>query len=351
MSNTYLVTFKPLEPYAFGGARQFPFKGRKATQNDFEPYFIKTNPLPEQSTLFGTIRYLLLKQAKLIKEDFSYSSSERQAMASLVGEKSFSLLESQKQTFGKIESMSPLFILKDGHEKLIPNPFNNRSDEGLPFAPMRLSDKPVYTNYGALYLPIAEDYNAKKWYASGFYNLTAQRSHTESVFKTSVQTGNKIDSDEDGLFKKEVHCLEAGYEFAVYVTLDACLKDDIVSMGLKSSPFKVTVQQSEDTLCQEVQDHFTAMTPAGLAWSYFLSDTILEADYQHQHFSIMEEKCVRQMGTNWSQTGKLNGIQLKPSPIHLIKAGSISYGNILPEAIKADLSIAGYNRIIDINNQ
>lgn len=49
-----LVTFTPLEPYLFGGEQGF---GNGEGQN----YYAKGNPLPQQSTLCGTLRHLLYK--------------------------------------------------------------------------------------------------------------------------------------------------------------------------------------------------------------------------------------------------------------------------------------------------
>lgn len=52
--NKALVTFTPLEPYLFGGEQGF---GNGEGQN----YYAKGNPIPQQSTLCGTLRHLLLK--------------------------------------------------------------------------------------------------------------------------------------------------------------------------------------------------------------------------------------------------------------------------------------------------
>ena len=52
----YLIKLKPLEPYFFGGERTFGF-GKKTKQK--QPYYIVSEYIPSQPTLFGTLRYIV----------------------------------------------------------------------------------------------------------------------------------------------------------------------------------------------------------------------------------------------------------------------------------------------------
>lgn len=87
---TYLVTFIPLEPYAFGLERNFSFIDG-TTQKEYHPYFVKTSPIPEQTALLGTLRYLLLEENKLLKRDFDYARLALNRKPALV-EKVFNLI-------------------------------------------------------------------------------------------------------------------------------------------------------------------------------------------------------------------------------------------------------------------
>ena len=89
----YLVTFRPLGDYSFGSDRHFSFVGRNNySKDEYAPYFIRTNSVPEQSTVFGMIRYLILVSNGIqLNQDFQYDENTRDKIKALIGEKSFSL--------------------------------------------------------------------------------------------------------------------------------------------------------------------------------------------------------------------------------------------------------------------
>lgn len=190
----YLVTFKPLGDYSFGSDRHFSFVGRnKYSKDEYAPYFIRTNSVPEQSTVFGMIRYLILVSNGIqLKQDFQYDESTRNKIEALIGEKSFSLNKSV-QHFGKLEKISPIFLLKNSEEIVIPNPFNNKQGkEGIEqFAPMILEKEiKVSTSFGEIALPKSKEYNPKEGYGNGYYNIkTGCLEAIEDIFMTKVATG------------------------------------------------------------------------------------------------------------------------------------------------------------------
>ncbi|WP_148880178.1 hypothetical protein [Streptococcus sp. Marseille-P7376] len=189
----YLVTFKPLGDYSFGSDRHFSFVSRNNYSNDeYAPYFIRTNRVPEQSTVFGMIRYLILVSNGIqLKQDFRYDDVTRNKMKKLIGEKSFSL-NGSVQHFGKLEKISPIFLLKNSEEIIIPNPFNNKQvKEGIEqFAPMILEEIKVSTSFGEISLPKSKEYNPKEGYGNGYYNIkTGCLEAIEDIFMTKVATG------------------------------------------------------------------------------------------------------------------------------------------------------------------
>nr|WP_154608666.1 hypothetical protein [Streptococcus sp. zg-70] len=340
--------FKPLEAFSFGTERQFRFEGRnQSSEEDYNPYFIRSNFYPEQTTIFGALRYLLLKQNDLIKQGFNYSKEERQKMAEVVGETSFRL-QGSPQSFGWLHGISPIFILKNGKEIIIPNPFNNKEPQAS-FSPMSL-DRTVQTSHGLLELPMREDYKAKEGYGNGFYNITSSCKE-EQIFKTDILTGNRKARTEDALFKREVHYMNPDYSFAVYVTLQhGELKNDYVTLGQKSSLFQVFVQEKEDSLQTSVAQHFSKHTPKGLVWNYALSDIYVTNQLQYNRFAIIEEKMVRQLLTNWEAKNHLKGINRHNRDILLYKAGSVFYGEVGQKGPHST-DIAGYNTIIKIKGE
>mgnify|MGYP000712051445 CR=1 FL=1 len=171
----YLVTFKPLGDYSFGSDRRFSFVGKNNySKDEYAPYFIRTNSVPEQSTVFGMIRYLILVSNGIpLKQDFQYDDDTQDNMKELIGEKSFSL-NGSVQHFGKLEKISPIFLLKNSEEIVIPNPFNNKQGkDGIEqFAPMILEQKiKVSTSFGEISLPKSKEYNPKEGYGNGYYNI------------------------------------------------------------------------------------------------------------------------------------------------------------------------------------
>ena len=420
----YLVTFKPLGDYSFGSDRRFSFVGRNNySKDEYAPYFIRTNPVPEQSTVFGMIRYLILVSNGIqLNQDFKYDKSTRNKIEDLIGKKSFSL-NGGVRDFGKLEKISPIFLLKNSEKIVIPNPFNNKQGkEGIEqFAPMLLEEKiKVSTSFGKIALPKSKEYSPKEGYGDGYYNIdTGHLEAVEDIFRTKVATGvrrvtqndlqelkkniqalcklfvnedmkqedssldrnsnlsltefitnfmdllekyNKEEKnhfqeelekllknyDADRLFKREVHQLHKGYEFAVYVKVNGniTLKDSIVPMGQKGTLFKVSVQESEDNLESDITEHFQKHTPQGQTWQYCLSDVCLLDDVQS--FAILEEKLVRQLHTDLSKN-RLKGLDLQGTSL-LYKAGSVFYGDDAI-SVKTGLEPAGYNTIYKITGE
>lgn len=189
----YLVTFKPLGDYSFGSDKRFSFVGKNDySKDEYAPYFIRTNRVPEQSTVFGMIRYLILVSNGIqLNQDFQYDDDTRDNMKALIGEKSFSL-NGGVGDFGKLEKISPIFLLKKSEEIVIPNPFNNKQGkEGIEqFAPMILEEIKVSTSFGEIALPKSKEYNPKEGYGNGYYNIkTGCLEAIEDIFRTKVATG------------------------------------------------------------------------------------------------------------------------------------------------------------------
>ena len=66
MSKTYLVTLKPIDKFFFGGDMTFAIpegnKERKEANRSFSSYIIRSMPFPQQTSLLGMLRFLLLRK-------------------------------------------------------------------------------------------------------------------------------------------------------------------------------------------------------------------------------------------------------------------------------------------------
>ena len=357
---TYLVTFTPLEPYAFGLERNFSFIDGTA-QKEYHPYFVKTSPIPEQTALLGTLRYLLLEENKLLKRDFDYAGL---AQEQCIGRKSFQFDSSTSQSFGLIKNISPLFLLKSDNEVIIPNPMNNIGGKGL-FSPMRLETRKFPSSMGEISFPCKKkdgtdelQYNPKDGHASGYYNITAGK--VESPFQTTVLVGNRKNksvgaSDEDAFFKREVHCLLEGMQFAIYVTVNdsedyGFLDPDktyLAKMGQKKSLFKVCIKEEENKLEEQVREHLEAQTPHGMTWYYALSDCRFSSPISYPGFAITEKKSLRNLQTIYKKQSNVTENITKSQQFNLFQRGSVFYEKISGHLNTND-QVAGFNHIIDI---
>ena len=206
----YLVTFRPLGDYSFGSDRRFSFVGKNNySEDEYAPYFIRTNRVPEQSTVFGMIRYLILVSNGIeLKQDFHYDENTRDKIKALIGEKSFSL-NGGVQGFGKLEKISPIFLRKNSKEVVIPNPFNNKQGrEGIDqFEPITLEEEiTLPTSFGEIALPKSKEYNPKEGHGDGYYNInTGHLEAAEDIFSTKVATGvRRVTQNDLGKLKQNL---------------------------------------------------------------------------------------------------------------------------------------------------
>ncbi|TKD53603.1 type III-B CRISPR module-associated Cmr3 family protein [Streptococcus mitis] len=206
----YLVTFRPLGDYSFGSDRRFSFVGKNNySEDEYAPYFIRTNRVPEQSTVFGMIRYLILVSDGIdLKQDFQYDENTRDKIKALIGEKSFSL-NGGVQSFGKLEKISPIFLRKNSKEVVIPNPFNNKQGrEGIDqFEPIILEEEiTLPTSFGEIALPKSKEYNPKEGHGDGYYNInTGHLEAAEDIFSTKVATGvRRVTQNDLGKLKQNL---------------------------------------------------------------------------------------------------------------------------------------------------
>lgn len=91
MPNTYFIKLTPLHHFFFGGENKFEIEG---TAN----YLVKSNYYPQQTSLLGLTRYLLLQ------------SGSTKLDADLIGQTGFRM---EKLRYGIIESLSPVLLYKE----------------------------------------------------------------------------------------------------------------------------------------------------------------------------------------------------------------------------------------------
>ena len=115
----YLLKIKPLDSFFFGQEDKYrkridsTKKGGLATVAD---YFQRSAYFPQQTTVLGMLRYYLLLMNNQIP------IKNKDLAKELIGERSFDSNQNG-QEFGKIENISPVFIVDEIQEKfLFPSP-------------------------------------------------------------------------------------------------------------------------------------------------------------------------------------------------------------------------------------
>ena len=342
----YLVKMTPLEPYAFGTDQTFAFHGVAATGK--ETYFVRSNMVPEQTTILGMLRYIILEMEGLLKTDFQYSPEERAKMTSCIGPESFRLSEKQKQDFGYIHEISPLFLMDEQNHIYIKNPFHNKDKNR--FAPMEMMEGAVETSNGRIRLPKAGEYLAKEGHGNGYYDLTDGTVCKEELFRSDIVSGNrkngKEENQEDSLFKREVISLKKGFSFAVYVDAERLPKSTIAYMGQKKSAFRVTAKVTEDQpIADQVRAH-QAFAEQKEPWFFALSDILLSDPVQYDSFCIVEEKQIRNLETVYSAGKHVQRLKRSDRQYNLIQSGSVFHAHCPFEQAPENWCQIGYNQVI-----
>lgn len=346
----YLIKFRPLEPYAFGTDQGFVYPGENRTGK--ESYFVRSKDMPEQTTILGLMRYLILQHKGLLKTNFDYTKEEREAMKACIGPKSFSYTSKEKQDFGSITSISPLFLVNGKEEILVKNPLHNTSKEE--YVPMEM-EAGVETSFGTISVPTEDSYKAKDGYIDGYFNLTTKETLCD-IFESHVVTGNRKDIPEgqekkDGFFKRELKTFgkkyaDDNFAFAVFAEVDDFPEKTIGYMGKKKSAFMVEAKEVDDIdLVTMVKNAFKSESGV---WEYALSDLVVAGDMNYTDFCIIQDKQQRNLETDYDEKQHLKRMKKSQVGYHLVGRGSVFYQKCGLNIDNPNCEQIGYNKIVKL---
>ena len=339
MSKEILIKLTPLEPYFLGSDRTFHYGEKDIRRIGKSDYFIKSEKIPSQTTIFGILRNLGVQSRTV---DYDLGDSER-----YIGASSFQF-DSPGQTFGKINKISPLFMMNCNSGRIyVRTPFNhNKSSAAVSssgykcFHPFREFTELMFTNGDICDKQIIPlDYNAKDWLTDSFMDID-NREIIESpeLFFERDYIGVDTNKSKDAFFKMQYVQLKEGYCFAFYAVLDDDfpeITDKIVYMGRRKSAFAVTVDCSgESSWSRCKQSIGKAICIEGYPFHYFASDTYLkstpegnsmESLLSHCRFSVIQTKTLREYTTNYNKTSQKDRFKKSDELFRLIRAGSVIY--------------------------
>lgn len=382
----YLIKLTPLEPYFFGGERTFGF-GKNTKQK--QPYYIVSEKVPSQPTLFGTLRYLVLAQNHALinqvnsnnaenlvgKESFSFDRAirhtnfEPECKIKNAAEQCSSVWEFQKaqtmikaeyerlqQAFGVINKISPLFLIKDG-VWYVRTPFNhNPGDKYTPnqsYTPFTMGNIP---GSDKIY-PI--DYHSKNGYGGGYISLDDKLKivSDDNIFSSVVRTGidsrrtDKDYDDKSSFFKKERKMLEKDFSFAFIAEVLDFLHEEttVVFMGQDKTPFRCEITQTDVDLIKKVQDAFKGRNACSI--QYALSDVMcLEEKFPSDEkfgYYIADTRVIRNLESNMKAKSYYAQLKKSDKLYRIINSGSVFYTDV--ENLNSEaLEVIGMNVMVTI---
>lgn len=353
---TYLARLTSKESFTFSTDQKSAYKKDDENRTGKESYYVDSCFLPEQTTVWGAMRYLLLEQAGLLRTDFSYNEKNEEAIIDLIGKDSFKFT-AKGQSFGKLESISPVFITKkDGEELqyLVPNPFANKGKESL--STIKMSDNLYYTEMGKMKLPVKGEYDVKRGISKGFLNVdTGKVELQEDIFTETLSTNIKKnesgklvkrDTKTGNLFRKKGFVLNAGYAISFFITVNdsISLKDGYMVMGQGKNIFSIKFIQRDDDLeekitglCNDKDDE----------WYYALSDIAFDGNIEYKGYSIIQTRAIRNIVTGrYSEKNKYNNrFSRSQHRYYLIEKGSAFFEKHPELKYNENATRLGYNRI------
>ena len=222
----YKIILKPLEPFLFGGDNTFGKIGDKENGT----YLVKSRQFPQQSAILGMLKKEMMIQSGVLTRKVRgewVDKYHKNKANELVGKEKFNLTTQTPQNFGKLKSLSPIFLQKD----------DERFIKKVDIDSFEYSDG------------LLKGYNPKEDIYDNFVSLKSNKKlSSEDIFQEVEETGNKKGGEENSLFKKTSYLLKDDFKFALYIESDYELKDSIISLGADGSSFQMKVQKSDEKL-------------------------------------------------------------------------------------------------------
>lgn len=267
----YLVKLTPLGKFFFGG--DMTFKSNREEEKDderYSSYIIHSFTMPQQTSLLGMLRFLLLSN-----DDGVFDSKEnhikegdnvKSKVESLIGKWSFSVPEKHTENdFGQIVKLGPCFLYEKKNQKAY---FKAGMDKELQLDFDKA--RKAYINYVEVEIPeisvkerIGEEgkeprYSGKD-YLETFYALAdgSCAIKESELFKKDIRIG--IDKDYEGkvknaaFYKQISYRLKEGFCFA----LEVKMKDgtelmnyngSLVKLGADASCFMLEIEKQHTEL-------------------------------------------------------------------------------------------------------
>lgn len=222
---TYKVSLRPVGKFYFGNERTF------GPRNEF--YFVRSNFLPQQTTLLGLLRYRLLEMRGWLTDNSGHTNGTPEAREGLIGPKSFAHDDgSIPQPFGVIQELSPVLI-QLGDDLLLPGALNrsyeltNSSNAGESWWSLAGGQK--------MQLPVLDQFDYKDPVEEHFISTANKKSLSyQEVFQKDEKVGitkKRDNQNDDDKFFKQVcwRFVDPRGAFTFFVRLEEKIGDELLT--------------------------------------------------------------------------------------------------------------------------
>jgi CRISPR type III-B/RAMP module-associated protein Cmr3 len=247
------VIIKPVEHYFFGTENR--------RSDDTQNYFLYSLPYPQQTTLIGAMRHLVLlayhkEKPKENLLDEKGNISDRILAGKLIGDTGFRI--GYEGNFGKINSVSELMLF-DGKIVLLPAE-QCKDSKSKPSIFEEIEGTTFLNGSKVEFIPRLEGYDPKEPEKSGWSSPDGKFFAKADLFKSIIRPGNKKkndgDDDDDAFYKQEFYQL-ANRDLCFVVQID--VEDDIqkcligkhiMTLGGERSKFTIEIALSTESKIQ-----------------------------------------------------------------------------------------------------
>jgi CRISPR-associated protein Cmr3 len=394
----YLITLTPIDKFFFGGEITFTRgkdekkelkrltdeeKELKNFDEAFSSYIVKSNPFPQQTSLLGMLRFLLLSSDNDLFALNKIKQGKQNAVAKLIGETSFNLNNNDfsRIEFGKIKFIFPCFIQrqtgKDTEwQNYIPAPFD------CSLGKVSFEQGKSLLDEEKAVIPVIDNYYSKKGLPQQYINTNnGYFLETSDIFKEDERIG--IDRDFEGktktgafykqvFYRFNVKYEERKFRFAFCAELDYDFSGNnnfIVSLGGDNSRFSLQAEIVDESFNIELPKEYSEKKNFDNCYAklILLSDALIEKEaIANCLYSINDTVSFRFLTSDISTQNyyKFSGqsrLKRSDKKYNLYKRGSVFYFDSELELEKFKNTLEnkkrfrqiGYNQyeIINNNNQ
>ena len=329
MNKTYLITLTPTGKFFFGGDMTFKVNGE---DTEFTSYIIRSNKFPQQTSLLGMLRFLVLRNDDAVFDSKTQSIKDKPEASRKIGENSFEV-SGMKGNFGYIESIGPCFLQVRKQSQ---------------WTDMQVAPKDALLNVdfgkacqaviNGILVDVPEmSYDSKEYYETSYLCGCCGKPTNESeIFKEDVCVGINRDiktgkTEDNALFKQVSYRFnnkDCQYRFAFYATVDenvplASYDGQLVSVGGDSSQFVIGIKEVEPM----VERHESG-TCVVLESPAYLDNKDKKEDLKDVRFAITDIipfKCMKTKTENVKSYNKRNLVEEYSDGLSLYDKGSVFY--------------------------